>query len=291
MIDLIVETDLGHDPDDFFTICYLAGVGVHLRAICVVPGDRDQLAVANMLVKFLGLGIPVGASKQDSRKCSSGGMHHDLLDRFGFPREAGHDGPGDEVIAATLAKHPGCEFLVIGPCTSTARYLSRPDAVVPRRLTMQDGFLGYHLHAPKVRLPQFEGKTWMPTFNLNGDRKGAAVLLAAPIPERRFVGKNVCHTLLYDRALHATMPAADAGRPATVLFMAGMEAYFRHHEEKKWHDPAAAACHLHPEIGTWLRGRVKKIESGWGAVADEDGDLILADIHRDALWDCFRAWR
>jgi pyrimidine-specific ribonucleoside hydrolase len=290
MTDLIVETDLGHDPDDFFTLCYLAGVGVRLRAICVVPGDRDQLAVARMLVRFLGLDIPVGASRPESRKNSSGGMHHDLLDRFGFPREAGHDGPGDEVIASTLVKQPSCEFLVIGPCTSTARYLSRPDADAPRRLTMQGGFLGYDVHAPTVRLPQFEGRTWMPTFNLNGDRKGAEVLLKASIPERRFVGKNVCHTLLYDRAMHATMPAADPCNPATVLFMAGMQAYLEGHEAKKWHDPTAAACHLHPEIGTWVRGRVRKIEGGWGTVADEAGDLILADIDRAALWECFRGW-
>lgn len=291
MIDLIVETDLGHDPDDFFTLCYLAAVGVRLRAITVVPGDRDQLAVARMLVKTLGLDIPVGASKPDSRKCSSGGMHHALLDRLGFPREACHDGPGHEVIAATLAGHPNCEFLIIGPCTSTARYLSRPDAVVPRRLSMQGGFLGYHLHAPTVRLSEFEGRTWMPTFNLNGDRRGAEVLLKAAIPEWRFVGKNVCHTLLYDRAFHATMPTADPKSPAQALFMAGMEEYLRTHEVKKWHDPAAAALHLHPEIGIWVRGRVSKIEGGWGTVADEGGDLILADVDREALWDCFRCWK
>jgi pyrimidine-specific ribonucleoside hydrolase len=290
-MDLIVETDLGHDPDDFFTLCYLAAVGVHLRAVCVVPGDRDQLAVARMVVKTLGLDIPVGASKTDSRKCSSGGMHYELLDLFGFHREAGHDGPGHEVIADTLDRHPSCEFLVIGPCTSTARYLSRPDAVVPRRLTMQGGFLGYHLHAPQVRLPQFEGKTGMPTFNLNGDRKGAEIVLKAPIPDRRFVGKNVCHTLLYDRVFHATMPAAEADKAAQVLFMAGMDAYLRTHEAKKWHDPTAAACHLHPEIGTWARGRVEKIEGGWGTVLDEGGDLILADVDRDALWACFRCWK
>jgi inosine-uridine nucleoside N-ribohydrolase len=290
MIDLIIETDLGHDPDDFFTICYLAAAGIRIRAITVVPGDRDQLAVARLLAETLELDIPVGASKPDSRKFSSGGMHYALLDHFGFPREASHDGPGHEVIAATLDRHPGCEFLVIGPCTSTARYLSRSDARVPRRLTMQGGFLGYHLHAPKVRLPEFEDRIWMPTFNLNGDRRGAEVLLKAPIAERRFVGKNVCHTLLYDRAFHASMPAADAGKPATVLFMAGMEVYLRAHEAKKWHDPAAAALHLHPEIGTWVRGRVTKIEAGWGTVADEGGDLILADVDRAALWGCFRAW-
>lgn len=291
MTDLIVETDLGHDPDDFFTLCYLVAAGVRLRAVCVVPGDLDQLAIAHMLVKFLDLDIPVGASKPDSRKFSSGGMHHDLLARFGFPKEASHDGPGHDIIAHTLATQPGCEFLVIGPCTSTARYLGRPDPVVPRRLTMQGGFLGYHLHAPAVRLPQFEGRQGMPTFNLNGDRKGAEVLLKAPIPERRFVGKNVCHTLLYDSAFHATMPSPDPGCPAQVLFMAGMDAYLRRHEAKKWHDPTAAVCHLHPEIGTWLRGRIEKIEGGWGTVADTDGDLILADLDRDALWNSFRRWR
>jgi inosine-uridine nucleoside N-ribohydrolase len=209
MTDLIVETDLGHDPDDFFTLCYLAAVGVRIRAVCAVPGDRGQLAVARLLRQQLALDIPVGVSKLDSSKLSSGGLHHRLLDRFDLPREADHDGPGDDVMAATLAKHPGCEFLVIGPCTSTARYLARPDAVAPRRLTMQGGFLGY----------------------------------------------------------------------------------LRAHEEKKWHDPTAAACHLHPEIGTWVRGRVAKIEGGWGTVADEERDLILADVDREALWDRFRSWK
>src|SRR5438067_6763948 len=110
MFDLIVETDLGHDPDDFFTLCYLAAAGVRIRAITVVPGDRDQLAVARLLVKVLGLDAPVGASKPDSRKCSSGGMHYAVLGRFGFPREAGPDGPGHEVIASVLERHPDCEF-------------------------------------------------------------------------------------------------------------------------------------------------------------------------------------
>jgi inosine-uridine nucleoside N-ribohydrolase len=131
----------------------------------------------------------------------------------------------------------------------------------------------------------------MPTFNLNGDRRGAEVLLKAPIPERRFVGKNVCHTLLYDRARHETMPAADPGDPAAALFLLAMGMYLEKHPEKRWHDPTAAALHLHPEIGTWVRGRVEKMEAGWGTVADERGDLILADVDREALWDCFRRWR
>jgi inosine-uridine nucleoside N-ribohydrolase len=290
MRDLIIETDLGHDPDDFFAICYLAAAGVRIRCITIVPGDRDQIAVARLIAKRLNLDIPIGASKPDSQKLSSGGVHHALLARFGMPRESSSDGRGDVVIADVVKRYPDCEYLIIGPSTSTARYLASPDARIPERLTMQGGFLGYHLFAPSVRLEQFEGKEWMPTFNLNGDRKGADIVLAAPIRDRRFVGKNVCHTILYDSAVHDSMPSPNLDNAASELFHEGMSEYLKTHPAKKWHDPTAAACHLHPHIGTWLRGRVRRIESGWGTVADDSGDHILADIDRESLWACFRGW-
>ncbi len=108
------------------------------------------------------------------------------------------------------ASETGVTAMSTNPAT---RYLARPDARVPRRVTMQGGFLGYHLHAPMVCLPEFENREWVPTFNLNGDRKGAAVLTAAPIADRRFVGKNVCHTIVYDAVVHATMPPPPPDNP------------------------------------------------------------------------------
>src|SRR5262249_28970755 len=153
-----------------------------------------------------------------SRKLSSGGVHYALLDRLGLPREADHDGRGDDVIAEMMRRHPGCDFFVIGPCTSTGRYLRPPDAIFLARLTMQGGCLGSPLYPPSVRLAQFEGKVWMPTFNLNGDRKGADVLMAAPIADRRFVGKNVCHTIVYNQAIHDAT-CADPPNAAAELFM------------------------------------------------------------------------
>jgi hypothetical protein len=32
------------------------------------------------------------------------------------------------------------------------------------------------------------------------------------------------------------------------------------------------------------------MDDGWGTVLDQDGDWIVADIDRDALWACFRNW-
>lgn len=35
--NLIVETDIGHDPDDLFALCYLFSAGVNIKAILLTP--------------------------------------------------------------------------------------------------------------------------------------------------------------------------------------------------------------------------------------------------------------
>lgn len=287
-MDLIVETDCGHDPDDFFTLCYLVAAGVNIRCIAVTPGDLDQLAVVRLFCEQVGLDIPIGHSKA-SDKYSSGSVHHRLLGRYGCSRAGRSDGWGHELIHAALQRWPDSELFVIGPPNSVGRFLTdHPDAVL-RRATMQGGFLGYDLHAHAVtRLPQFEGKTWMPTFNMNGDRKGVEALLRANVGSRRFCGKNVCHTVLYDRTrFEAT--AAPRCR-ASELFVEAMALLLERSEGKKFHDPVAAVCHLHPEVGVWVRGKVQKIEAGWGTVPDPAGDDVLADLDRDAFWRHISTW-
>jgi len=99
-MDLIVETDCGHDPDDFFTLCYLAAAGVFIRCITVTPGDRDQLAVLRLFCEQVGLDIPIGHSKA-SDKYSSGSVHHTLLEKYGKPRQGNSDGRSKDLLRAS----------------------------------------------------------------------------------------------------------------------------------------------------------------------------------------------
>jgi len=280
-MDLIIETDLGRDPDDFFAICYLAATGVDVRAILISPGDPDQVAIARLLCEIIGLKIPIGVAKKDRTKRSSGGIHSDLLRKYKKPLEATPDGLGVEILGNVLEEHPDAEFFVIGPVTSVGSYLEKYPRKI-RRATMQGGFLGYDLAVPTTKLPQFEGKSWMPTFNLNGDRPNGESFLKADISERRMVGKNVCHTVLYDSSRYES--CKKTGHPAIKLFCEASELYLAKHSEKKFHDPTAACLHLHPEIGTWFRGKTTKMESGWGTIPDPDGDYICADIDYNLLW-------
>lgn len=285
-MNLIIETDVGHDVDDFFSICYLAASGVDIRAIVITPGDRDQLATANFLRKELNLDIPIGYSKE-SEKYSAGGVHTELLKNYGYSKDGCRgDGFGKDIIKQTLEKYPDSELFIIGPPSNTGRFLEQYDATISRA-TMQGGFLGYHLHPPQHRLEKFEGKTWVPTFNMNGDRKGTDALLKARIGERRFCGKNVCHTVLFTKDRLAPYP--EVGSRAAQLFWEAGNILLRNRTEKKFHDPVAAVCHLHPEVGTWVRGRPQRMEGGWGTIPDPQGDYVLADLDHDQFWNHIRS--
>lgn len=282
-MDLIVETDIGHDPDDFFALCYLASEGVNIRAILISPGDPDQIAIAKLFTTELGLDIPIGVSHKDRNKNSSGSIHHDLLNKYGRSLSAKADGAGENIMEDVLKKYPDCELFVIGPVTSIGRFMKKHPEVSFKRATMQGGFLPYSLHWPAVHHPDFSGKESMPTFNLNGDREGGAAFLNGNIQERRMVGKNVCHTVLFEKDVFE-LRTRKQGR-AWELFEEAGELYFRRHEFKKFHDPTAAACHLYPEIGTWVRGKTIKAGSGWTTEVNPEGDYVLAEVDYDLLWE------
>jgi len=292
-MDLIVETDIGHDPDDFFAISYLIAAGVNIRAILISPGDPDQIAIARLLCDEVGLKIPIGTSKSDRTKLSSGSIHHELLKAYNRPLEAKGDGLGADILEDVVRNYPESELFIIGPVSSIGKYMAKHPEVHFKRATMQGGFLPYHLHLPKVQLPDFDNKGWMPTFNLNGDRPAAQTFLAGNIDERRMVGKNICHTVIFNQEAweKGDNQITVKNVPALKLFEMAAYMYLARHESKKFHDPTAAVCMMHPEIGTWFRGNTIKQESGWTTKPNPDGDYVLADINYDHLWEFMLSFR
>lgn len=275
-MDLIVETDIGHDPDDLFAISYLIAAGVNIRAILISPGDPDQIAIARFLCKEFGLNIPIGVSKTDRTKLSSGSIHHELLKEYNCPLEEKADGLGVDIIQNVIANYPDSELFVIGPVSSIGKYMAKYPETHFKRATMQGGFLPYSLHRPKNQHSDFEGKNSMPTFNLNGDRISGVTFLSGNIGKRQIVGKNICHTVLFNKEVWT--------KTKNDLFDKAASMYFERHDSKKFHDPTAAVCHLHPEIGTWFRGNTIKEQNGWTTKSNLDGDYVLADIDYNLLW-------
>lgn len=311
--DIVIETDIGRDADDFFALCYLLAAGVNVRSIVVSPGDKDQIAVAKFLLDKVGLyGVPVGSAKPDREKSSVGGMHPHLLKKHKWPERMQPDGFGPDVLKSAFGLYPNAELFCIGPLQSVGPYLmTNPDRTVSRSV-MQGGFAGYHLHSPTVRLPKFEGLVTCPTFNLGGDKRSALHYVStAQIKSKMFVGKNVCHSVVYtpEQLVDHQKVAAEGVTKSTAvaeaayrLFLEAMQLFFDlGAPHKAFHDPLAACLMLHPEIGTWIDGAVYYEKGEWGtkvdtpvrdapqgAIADDlftaGPHKVLVDVNREAFW-------
>lgn len=85
--------------------------------------------------------------------------------------------------------------------------------------------------------------------------------------EKRCVSKNLCHTIVYDSVMHEKVLSVEVKSRAGELLREGMGLYLKKHPQgKKFHDPTAAVCHLHPEIGEWVDGRLIYDSGKWGTI-------------------------
>jgi inosine-uridine nucleoside N-ribohydrolase len=286
-LKLIVETDIGHDPDDFFALCYLFSAGVDIKAILISPGDESQIAVVEFILKMLDKhrDVMIGVPELGRRKEQPTNVHKAFLDKYKFPYFSSKAILSQSLIFHIMAKNENMEFFGCGPLKNLG--LPNQSSVMKfDRATMQGGFIGYDIHGlPVPRLPKFEGKTKVPTFNLNGCLQGALEFLRMDIKDRRFVGKNVCHGVIYDKSVHEYVMSVPAKDRASELIREGMDLRFKSHPEgKAFHDPTAAICHLHPEIGTWVRAKPYREKGEWGSALDDNGDNVLVNIDKEKLW-------
>jgi hypothetical protein len=282
---LIVDTDIGRDPDDFFALLYFIAAGVDIKLVTISPGDKDQVAVCHLIRDQLGLDFPIGVGKLDRDKRSSGGIHYEMLKKYGYPLEREPDGYGPDLVKQIYEAHPDSEMFICGPPMSIGQFFEE-NPVKVGKATMQGGFLPYSLKEEYEvpLLDKFIDKESVPTFNMNGDVRGTHSFIAANVFDRRFVGKNVCHTIVYDKEVHAKVrPVLKDKCRAGELFVEAMDIYLKRHDNKKFHDPAAAVSHLHEGVFGWVFGQPVRGGGKWGT-NPEGTDLIAANVDYGKLW-------
>lgn len=287
MNNLIVETDLGRDPDDFFALCYFIDAGVNIELITISPGDPDQVAVAKFFIKECGINIPIGVSKLNRNKRSVGSIHTELLKKYKYPLTEQSNGYGGYLIDIC----DDTEFFGCGPLDCMGACIKEGIKPLPKLATIQGGYISYETLFkaginPPIKLEKFIGKEFVPTFNLNGNKDAGLALLKSAIPEKRFISKNVCHTIVYNKKVHEYVTSFKPKSRAGELLREGMDLYLqRHPEGKKFHDPSAAVCHLHPEIGQWVDGQLVYEKGMWGTRLDNPNCKIIGTLNYDKLWE------
>jgi len=240
------------DPDDVLTLLFIAAhPDIELKAVTIVPGSAEQVALVRWLLQRLGLEhIRLGAQEWPTNQDKRINLNTLFYSNFGRAHaglpvcEQAHDVlreccDQDTTLVTGAALHNVGKALEVGGF-SVGRWVA------------QGGFAGEGVVPPEKQMEKFKGMKTCSTFNFGGNIPAAeAALKSGCIGRRICVSKNVCHSVTYTPAFHDAVghAAADALRsgPASSRAVAlkmvhdSMGEYLEKKGEKKLHDPLALA--------------------------------------------------
>lgn len=169
---LIIDTDIGTDVDDLWTLMMLPGLEhVRLEAVTVVYGDTELRArLAAWALAAMGIDAPVyrGCETTLSGKAVLW-AGHEGLDVHGIDDAQFADGDAVDVLIERAATDPGTlDILAIGPLTNIATAIERDAAFRDnvRHLTLMGG----------------EFRVGWPEHNFASDANATQIVLGSGIP-------------------------------------------------------------------------------------------------------------
>lgn len=256
-IDVVWDTDIGRDPDDFLAGCFLLSrQNVRLRAITISPGDHDQVALTRLLLKETGhAAVPIGTvPDREKGKKSVSGCHLRLMEYYKATLFDEADGAGWEVLATALRASPEAVLFTSGPLNNVGDLLRKTDLPIGLSVSMAGYWAGPGEPASK------------PEFNFNGCGWAAREFVESKrFGKRTLVGKNVTHQVLYNEELHHQI--REAGKQSRPLALAAELMALRSPSAKKLHDVLAAAAIVIPNIFTWEEVQPIKRNNEWSSTA------------------------
>lgn len=258
--------------------------GIDISGIAITPGDPDQIAIGRFIAKLLNKDIPIIASVKNRDKNSVNKFHRDILNEYGISLTSKPDYEGYCHVSNFIDYET--DVFICGPPQAFGELVQKRNPQI-RKLVIQGGFLSYDIHnVPCQKLDKFIGKQEVPTFNLNGAGMNGEYAVNANCSELRMIGKNLCHTIIYDQNIHNKVCQTTPKNEVIKIIRSCMTKYLKKHKNgKKFHDPLAAVAYNHPEIFKWVRGNPYKNNGYWGTILKNDGGFVAADVNRDKFWD------
>lgn len=281
MIKVLFDMETS-DPDDVAALCFLCyHRAFDLRAVTITPGTLEQVGLVREVLRRCGKGnasgegdLPIGSRKPNEGKPGSVSGFF----RKHFPiNPMAPQGFGHEIIHEFFKENPDGVLFTGAALHNPREALQTYDDFEIGRWVGQGGFAGDSVVPEEFRLEKFKGLETCPTFNFNGDRKGADLMLSSPrVRKRQLVSKNVCHGMCYDKSMHAYIVCPNEC-PARSTFIDLMTKYLEDHPGGKlFHDPLAAATIIKPDICSFEEVEVYYEKGGWGSRKKAGTDTVIS---------------
>ena len=156
----------------------------------------------------------------------------------------------------------------------------------------QGGFAGDNVVPKELRLAKFDGRTFCPTWNFNGNINAAQYLLLNKhcnqvFDKRYLVSKNVCHGVYYNYSFHEKVNKYKDQHPALRIIYDEMSTYLSKKQEgKKFHDVLAAVAAINRnavEFKEIMPCCEKQAKRGyeWGSKLCSDTNIFISIKHNE----------
>ncbi len=278
------------DPDDVLTLCLLSHhPQVNLRGITITPGSVQQVALVGHILRMLELDLPIATKNIKHPKACVSEWHYKWLGEIDTPVGI-RGGVAHYLISEYLEKEPDLKIVSGAGLGCVAQFLHaealciRDHALPPlKEIVIQGGFAGDSVVPPEHRLAKFAGKETCQTFNLGADRVAAQqVIDSSKIALKRFVSKNVCHGVIYDRAMHERLKPHSTKNAGIAMMYAGMEHYLQKRGGKAFHDPLAACVAIDPTICEFREVEIYTQKGEWGSrLKDNTNTFISIAVNKE----------
>ncbi|KAK9791328.1 putative Inosine/uridine-preferring nucleoside hydrolase [Seiridium cardinale] len=277
---VLVDTDIGTDPDDGLALAYLAlHPACDLLGITIVTGNVQQrAAVAEILLRACGrTDIPIHLGRREPLLKGAG---QPLVQQYEYVKDLGHnearqENTAVEFLRQTIRQNPNeVVLLTIGPMSNIGTLFAL-DPELPSLCQEIISMCGKYFG------PEKHKKEW----NMLVDETAAGIVLNTRRPRHRFVGLDVTRPCTLQADQVEKQLFQELGQLGALLRTSG-DWWLKKKGRFTFHDPLAAAMIFQPELCHWKKGRVV-LEAGNGATSFEEGegsDFVAAEVDPEAFF-------
>lgn len=223
--NMLILTDLGHDPDDLIAISLLIEKNVNIDSIVLTPGFPLQVEILTGLLKSYDLDIEILCCESKENNNYHPGKHSIFA--------------GDSSLYHIIDDQLFCQedrVLIIGPPKNMG------DKIGCDRLYFQGGYSPNSI----CPLDKFKGEVAVQSFNTSGAKADFNLILdSQTIKEKHFIGKNVCHGYSKSDLMRYWQPKNKMVKKFFDLL----------EPTKNMHDVLAAQLLMNDDIGIWEQAK------------------------------------